>query len=239
VRIAIVGPGRLGRTLAVLLARAGHDVALVGRAAPLPDVDAVWLTVPDLAIAEVASDLPPGPIALHASGATGLEVFGGRPRSGSLHPLMTFPGPDLAIPDLRGVPAAVAGDAEAIATATALAGSLEMSPFEVPGDRRLYHAAAVLAGNGATILLAHACRALETAGVPADRCVDVLLPLALRSIAGASPEPARALTGPIARGEHPVIEAHLRALREAGLDDAAELHAAIARAGEAALRDGK
>jgi len=237
VHIAIVGPGRLGRSLVPLLEGAGHAVTLVGRGARLPRTEVAWLTVPDRAIAEVARSLPAEPIALHASGATGLDVFAGRPRSGSLHPLMTFPGPEIAIPDLRGVPAAVAGDPAALEVATHLARSLGLTPFAVPGDRRLYHAAAVLAGNGATLLLAQACRALAAAGVPRDRCADLLLPLARRSLEGAAPDPARALTGPIARREHEVIDAQVRALRCAGLEDLAALHAQLAQLAEALLAE--
>ena len=63
--------------------------------------------------------------------------------AGSLHPLQSFPGPEVAGPPGRGVPAAVAGDPEAVSAATQIALDLGMRPFEVPGDRRLYHLAAV------------------------------------------------------------------------------------------------
>jgi predicted short-subunit dehydrogenase-like oxidoreductase (DUF2520 family) len=235
-RVAIVGPGRLGRTLAALLPRAGVDAVLVGRGQELPACDVVWLTVPESALGAVAAGLPAEPVALHASGATDLAVFAGRPGSGSLHPLMTFPGPEVAIPDLAGVPAAIAGDPRALAAAVALGRALGLAVFEVPGDRRLYHAAAVLAGNGATALLALACDALEAAGVPRHRCADALIPLARASLANATPDPARALTGPVARGERAVLDGHLAALREAGLDDVAALHTAVSAACAAALR---
>lgn len=233
--IAIVGLGRLGRSLIPPLERAGHRVVQIGRDTPIPTTAVVWLTVPDLAIAQVAAQVPAAAIVLHASGATGLDVFGDRPRAGSLHPLMTFPGPELSTPDLTGVPAAIAGDPPALEAARAIARSLGMDPFIVPGDRRLYHAAAVLAGNGATILLAEASRVLAAAGVDPDRCTALLRPLALRSLEAAGTDPARALTGPIARGEQAVIDEQVSALRAAGLDDLASLHAELARLA-AALR---
>lgn len=234
--VFIIGPGRLGRSLAVLLERANTPVQLIGRGGDLPDHGRVLLTVPDQAIAEVARRLPIGPTVLHTSGATGLAPVAHHAAYGSLHPLMSFPGPEISLPDLHDVPAAIAGDARGRAVAHGLARSLGMRAFEVPGDRRLYHAAAVLAGNGATVLLGHASRALVAAGVPSSEAVEILLPLVQRSILNASPHPAAALTGPIARGERAIVEDHLRALDEAALHDVARIHRAIADAAEALLR---
>jgi predicted short-subunit dehydrogenase-like oxidoreductase (DUF2520 family) len=147
--------------------------------------------------------------------------------SGSLHPLMTFPGPEVAVPDLTGVPAAIAGDPEARAVAELLARDLGLAPFEVPGDRRLYHAAAVIAGNFATILLGEAARVLEVAGVPRDQCLGILAPLALRSVDNARHGVRAALTGPIARGDHATLERHRAALEEHDLRDVRELYDAV------------
>jgi predicted short-subunit dehydrogenase-like oxidoreductase (DUF2520 family) len=227
--VVIVGPGRLGRTLAGLLPRAGHAVTLRGRGDPLDDgpvrrAAVVLLTVPDAAIGRVADRVPPGPVRLHTSGATDLAPLARRPGHGSLHPLMTFPGPEVAVPDLRGVPAAVDGDEAGLRMATFLARELGLRAVPVPGDRRLYHAAAVLAGNGATLLLHEARRALEAAGVAPEQAVGLLLPLVRRSVENADPDPLAALTGPVARGDDAVLAAHRRALEAAGLHDAARLH---------------
>lgn len=233
--VVILGPGRLGRSLGVLLPRAGHTVSLVGRDGPIPTADVVLLTVPDAAIADVAQRVPPGPVVAHCSGATDLTPVQHHPAHGSLHPLMTFPGPELGLPDLTGVTAAVAGNAAGLPPLEQLATDLGMDPVHVPGDRRLYHAAAVLAGNGATVLIAEACRALVAAGVPRERAAAMLLPLVRRSVENAAPDPVATLTGPAARGDRQVLEAHVRALREAGLPDVAELHATVSEAARAAL----
>ena len=222
-KVGILGPGRLGRSLEVLLTRAGHTVSMAGRG-EVP-IGEVWLlTVPDDALAELCPSLPEGPILLHCSGATDLSVFGDRSRAGSLHPLMTFPGPEVSLPNLAGVPAAVAGDDEATAMATRLAADLGLDPVPVPGDRRLYHASAVLAGNFATVLLDLGAEVLAAAGVPRERAASVLLPLALESLRNAAPDPARALTGPVARGDHDVIAGHLNALDTHQLADAARAY---------------
>ncbi len=212
-RVALLGMGRLGRTLAVLLPRAGHPVLPWRRGEPVPTAEVAWITVPDGAVAEVARLVPPGPIVLHASGVLEVDVLRPHRPAGSLHPLATFPGPEVAVPDLAGVPAAVAGDPEARAAAEALAASLGMRPVRVPGDRRLYHAATVIAGNFATVLLAEAAGLLGAAGADPREAPHLLLPLARASLAHtAATDPEAALTGPFARGDAATIAAHRRAL---------------------------
>lgn len=211
--VVVVGPGRLGRSVARLLTDAGHRVRLVGRGQPVPAAPLTWLTVPDRAIAEVAGRVPRGGVVLHASGATDLSPLSSHLHPGSLHPLMTFPGPEVALPDLTGVPAAIAGDPVAIAAAADLARALGLHPVAVPGDRRLYHAAAVMAGNFTTALLAEAARALVAAGVPEQQAPAMLAPLAIQAIRNVARHgPAQALTGPVARGDEAVLAAHRAAL---------------------------
>ena len=211
-KLVIVGPGRLGRSVAALLTRAGRPFELIGRGTAIPQADLTWLTVPDSAIQAVASTVPLGGVVLHASGATDTTALSEHRSSGSLHPLMTFPGPELALPS-GDVPAAIAGDPEAIRAARALATDLGFQPFEVSGDRALYHSAAVLAGNFATVLLSEASRALTQAGVPASEAPRLLAPLALASIKNAaSVGPGPALTGPVARHDEEVIADHRRVL---------------------------
>jgi len=222
--IGILGPGRLGRTLALLLRRSGHGVEVRGPGEDPPRTPVVLLTVPDDAIATVAGALAPGPVVLHCSGSHGVEVLRPHRPAGSLHPLMTFPGPEIAVPDLVGVPAAIAGDPQARSVASTLAVSLGMRPLDVPGDRRLYHAAAVMAGNFCTVLLAEAGRVLAEAGVPAEVAPGLLLPLAMQSLRNASAGPESALTGPVARGDHDVILAHRAALNAAGLHDVLQVY---------------
>jgi predicted short-subunit dehydrogenase-like oxidoreductase (DUF2520 family) len=217
-RIGILGAGRLGRTLAQLLTSRGHVVELYGRGGS-PTADIVFLTVPDSVLAEVARALPLGPIVLHCSGAAEIDVLRPHPCAGSLHPLMTFPGPLMGIPDVTGVPAAIAGDPQALEAARQVATELGFLPFEVSGDRRLYHAAAVMAGNFATVLLHEASTALAACGVTAAHARRMLLPLAVESLKNAQASPQRALTGPVARGDIATIEGHRTALTIAGLDD--------------------
>lgn len=221
-RVVIVGPGRLGRSLAAYL-----GAPVVGRGAAIPPADVAVLCVPDRAVGEVAAALPRGPIVLHTAGALGLEVLGDHVERGSLHPLMTFPGPEVALPDPRTVPAAVAGTPAALAAARALCAELGFRPFEVPGDRRLYHAAAVLGGNLATFLATEAAALLRAAGVPDADAAEVLLPLIHASVANSPRGLRAALTGPIARGDRATLEAHATAMREAHLPRIARVYEAL------------
>ncbi len=224
-RIGIIGPGRLGRSLAILVDSAGWTAHLTGRGqAPADDVDVRLLTVPDAALAEVATSLARGPVVLHCSGAATVDVLRPHHPAGSLHPLMTFPGPSVGLPDLHGVPAAIDGDPVARLMAARIATGLGLTPLDVPGDRRLYHAAAVIAGNFSTVLLADAARVLAAAGVDPAQAPALLAPLALRSVVNAASDPRGALTGPVARGDEPTIAGHRAALTEAGLHELAKLY---------------
>jgi len=210
--LVIVGPGRLGRSAAQILQSKGRDFLLIGRGQPIPRADVTWLTVPDREVKAAAQEVSEGGVLLHASGAMEIDVLRPRSQVGSLHPLMTFPGPEIGMPTGDTIPAAIAGDPAAIEAATALADELGFTPFEVTGDRRLYHAAAVTAGNFATTLMLHAGTMLSTAGVPADQARMLLAPLAIASIKNAAQHGAHALTGPIARGDEHVINSHIEAL---------------------------
>lgn len=202
----VVGLGRLGSTVAAVLEAEGHRVHRVRRGEPIPERPLTWLTVPDAAIAEVAAECPPVGVLLHASGASDLDVLGAHPCPGSLHPLMTFPGGVVPAPP---VPAAISGLPRAREAAFELARALSWSPFPLSGDRRAYHAAAVIAGNFATTLLAEAARLLAVAGVEPAAAPGLLAPLALQSLRNAARiGPAAALTGPVVRGDEAVLAAH-------------------------------
>jgi len=224
--VALIGPGRLGRSLAILLPAAGHRVLLVGRGEAIPACDLVWITTPDRALEAVARQLPPGVPALHSAGSRGADALAPHAPSGLLHPLMTFPGPELGLPSLAGVGAAIAGDPPAEACARQLAGDLGMVPFPAPREPALYHAAAAIAGNYIPVLLAEAARVLAAAGV--SNGTALLAPLAIESLHNAVRAPDRALTGPAARGDLDTLARHREALRAADLSEVSLLADALA-----------
>jgi len=229
--LVIVGPGRLGRSVQRLLARTGAPPPLVGRHTAVPRAAVTWLTVPDREIAAAAQGVPRGGVVLHASGATDLLPLAPHPRRGSLHPLMTFPGPEVGLPPAAPpTPAAVAGHPDAVAAARELARRMGWRSFLVEGDRRAYHAAAVMAGNQVTVLLGLASELLVTAGVSPTDAPELLAPLAMVSIQNAAGVgPARALTGPVARGDEAVLDAH-RAVLQSAPAELREAYEALTRA---------
>jgi len=227
--IGIIGPGRLGRSLARLFEKKKCVVSLTGRELRLPTVDVRILTVPDRAIRKVAVALPIGTPTLHCSGALGLAELEPHTPIGTLHPLMTFPGPELGMPEERPVPAAISGDAAGIVYARKLAHLLDMVPFDVPNDRRLYHAAAVLSGNFSAVLLAEAAAILSDAGIPKDQAMSLLAPLTIQSIRNATADASLALTGPAVRGDRATSESHCAALREVGRSETSRLYELLAQ----------
>ena len=168
------------------------------------------LCVPDSVIAEVAAAVPIGPWIAHVSGATRLSALDPHERRFSVHPLQTLTR-ERGAEQLDGAWGAIGGETEeALDRARWLAETLGLRPFPVAdADRALYHAAAVIGGNAIVTLHQAATRLLAEVGAPAE----AIVPLMLRTI-----ENGFDLTGPIARGDRPTIEAHLAALEERAPD---------------------
>jgi predicted short-subunit dehydrogenase-like oxidoreductase (DUF2520 family) len=196
-RIAIVGRGRMGQALAGGLARCGVEVdGPLGRGATGDSADVVLLCVPDSQIEAAAAQIAPGRLVGHCSGAMTLEPL--EPHEAfSIHPLMTVTGTNARF---DGAGCVIAGATErALGMAAALARTLGMRAAVVPDeDRALYHAAASMASNYVVTLAGAAERLADAAGL--DRAL--LVPLVRAAIENWATEgAARALTGPIARGD--------------------------------------
>jgi predicted short-subunit dehydrogenase-like oxidoreductase (DUF2520 family) len=220
--LAIIGPGRVGRSLAAAAEGAGMEVSLSGRGdaiAAARRAEVALLTVPDgeitAACGSLTAAVPPLRFIGHTSGATELDALSAATAAGastfSIHPLQTVPEPEA---DLTGAPCAVSGsDEEAVAMADSLARLLGMRPFTVPEEARAaYHAAASIASNFLVVLEESAAELLERAGLADGR--ELLAPLVLRTAANWSERGGGALTGPIARGDEGTVARHLDALLE-------------------------
>lgn len=221
--LTIIGPGRVGTSIAGAAAAAGIQVELAGRDFESMDLasEAVLICVPDEQIAGVAdtiAGLDTLPLLTgHTSGATTLEPLSRCQTAGafSLHPLQTVPDRET---DLTGCPCAIAGStAEATGSAGSLAGRLDMEPFEIAEeDRALYHAAASIAANFLVTLEQAAAGLLGDIGVENPR--QALLPLVRRSLENWAERGDSALTGPIVRGDEQTVERHRSALADARPD---------------------
>jgi 2-amino-4-hydroxy-6-hydroxymethyldihydropteridine diphosphokinase len=235
---ALVGPGRAGTTISLLLLGVGwRATAVAGRAPDRESTRAaalalecpvalasdvargaalVVIATPDAMVEATAESLvaaaEPGALVVHLAGSLGLDA---------LAPLAEKR-PDVrlgALHPLQTIPSAregldrVPGSWAAVAgdpAVEALARDLGLRPFPVAdADRARYHAAAVVASNHLVALLGQVERLAATAGVP----FEAFVPLVEASLDNAvTLGPAAALTGPIARGDLQTVERHLAAL---------------------------
>lgn len=206
--LAIVGRGRLGTALASAFARARFVVdGPLPRGADGAGSDAVLLCVPDGEIATAAALIEPGRPVGHCSGASRLDVLAPH-ESFSLHPLMTVTAEGAAF---AGAGAAIAGSTpRALELAASLASALEMRAVEVDeADRPAYHAAATIASNFLITIEAAAEGLAARVGV--DRAL--LVPLVRAAVENwAALGAKRALTGPVARGDHATVTAQRDAI---------------------------
>jgi predicted short-subunit dehydrogenase-like oxidoreductase (DUF2520 family) len=220
--LAVIGPGRVGRSLARIASDAGLRASLSGRRdalAACEQAEIALLCVPDASIEEacetISAAVPPLRFVGHTSGATHLGVLDAAVRRGahafSIHPLQTVP--DAGAP-LAGAPCAVSGsDSEARRLATELATALGMRPFPLSDPQRAaYHAAASIASNYLVALEEAAAELLRRSGTEDAR--ELLAPLVLRTAANWAERGGEALTGPIARGDEETVERHVHAIAQ-------------------------
>jgi predicted short-subunit dehydrogenase-like oxidoreductase (DUF2520 family) len=244
-KTGFIGAGRTGTALAVRLSQKGwpvvavysrtsssaHKLAgLVPRcrvchtAQELADVaELVFITTPDDVIATVCKSVTwrPGQSVVHCSGAHSVDILELAERVGaavgSFHPLQTFADLSQAIGNLPGSTFALEGKEPLLSTLKELTGVLDGDWVELkPGDKVLYHAAAVFACNYLVTLVKLAVDLWGDFGVGPEEATAALLPLirgTVNNIAGIGlPD---CLTGPVARGDLGTIEKHLNALEAA------------------------
>lgn len=238
-RFSIVGPGRVGSSLAHWLVARGARLTLVGsrRAGPgktladrlggdrvqISDLqsdndDLLLVTVGDEALADVATVLaarPQAAVVLHASGCVGVEVLAPLRTAGTeiggLHPLRAFPEASTDVDEASRLVFALGGDRRARQLAGRLVDSWNGTRLRVEDDQRaLYHLAASMAAGGVVTLLATAEALAEKAGLPAA-VVRGYHALAHQALEQAERQgrSAAAITGPVARGDLETIERQL------------------------------
>jgi len=216
-RVAILGPGRAGRSLANALTAGGIEViGLIGRDQPIGPADVVLITVRDddlPAALDTLSTLPAGVVVLHASGVTDVQPVEGHP-TGTFHPLVPLANPETGASLLRDAWIGVDGDPAAIAISRKLAAAIGAHVLIIPpGAKPGYHAAAVIAANFTAVLAAAAEREMARAGLDppsAHAAVAHLMRASIAHVAALGPE--RGLTGPVARGDVGTIQRNVAAL---------------------------
>jgi len=195
--------------------RVCHTAQEVAEAAGL-----VFITTPDDVIAQVCNEVQwyEGQSVVHCSGAHSVDILEPAKKLGaavgSFHPLQTFADVDQAIENLPGSTFALEAREPLLSTLKELTSLLDGNWVELkPGDKVLYHAAAVIACNYLVTLVKLALDLWQDFGVSSKEVTKALLPLLRGTINNIDniglPD---CLTGPVARGDLGTIERHLSAL---------------------------
>jgi predicted short-subunit dehydrogenase-like oxidoreductase (DUF2520 family) len=203
---------------------AGQPVAQL---AQMRSADVWLLSVPDAHVAAVAQDLVDaqggslaGSLVFHTSGFLSAAVLQPLQEVGcqvaSAHPVLNFASPETGVRQFAGTPCGLEGDVRALAWLHTALAAMGGRCFEIASaDKPLYHAAAVFSSNFTVVLQGLAQDAWRSAGVPADMLApltDVLLKSTVDNVLTLGP--ARALTGPAARGDTAVVQAQGAIVRQ-------------------------
>ena len=191
----------------------------------LLDADCIFLSVPDWCITGVAADItsagsqivPRGRIVCHMSGYFGPDLLSSLEEAGwstgCFHPLKVLGTVEDETQKLL-CPVAVSGSKNATAGLVILAEELGGNPFIInDSDRILYHAAASMAANGASVMIAFATELMESTGLSPEEARQGILNLVESAVSRARADgPRNSLTGPASRGDAEVVAGHFAAL---------------------------
>ena len=241
-KIGFIGAGTTGTALAVRLSQKKCPVVAVSSrtlssaqklarlvpncrvchsAQELVDaVELVFITTPDDVIAQVCGEVQwhKGQSVVHCSGAHSVDILEPANRLGaavgSFHPLQTFADVNQAIENLPGSTFALEAEQSLLSTLKELTTLLNGNWVELkPGDKVLYHAAAVFACNYLVTLVKLALDLWQDFEISPKQATKALLPLLRGTINNIDNIGLpNCLTGPIARGDLGTIERHLNAL---------------------------
>ncbi|MES2208669.1 MAG: DUF2520 domain-containing protein [Chloroflexota bacterium] len=241
--IGIVGGGAVGPALGAALVRAGWPVGAIASRDPgrrarfqslvpgarafaeatalLDEVELIILAVPDDALAGLAGTLRlySGQAMIHTSGALGAEVLqpamAAGTQAGSFHPLVAFADTELAVAALHGATIAIEGDDQLASLLAGMADAIGATAVRLaPGTKSAYHAAAVLAAGGFVALLDAIAELGAVAGLDEHGSLAIYGRLAEQTLENARVLGiARALTGPITRGDVGTLAGHLATMR--------------------------
>lgn len=242
IRIGFIGAGTVGTALAISLAKAGFEVGsvysrsqssaerLARRMAHVrvvlsgqevaDDADLVFVTTPDDVIAGAVSQVhwSPGKHVAHCSGVASTDILDHAYHQGALtgtfHPLQSFANVEQAIVNLPGSTIAIEGAEQTLDILKKLAEGLEGKWVVLqPGDKVLYHAAAVIISNYTVALAKMATDLWGEFGVDGPEAIRALMPLLQGTVNNiANIGLPSCLTGPIARGDIGTVAKHLEAL---------------------------
>jgi len=201
------------------------SIVSIAKAAQLGEI--TLLTLSDDAIESLCSEIAQqnlfrsGAIVAHCSGALSSDILSSAKANqetilASMHPLQTFPNITSSLKRMEGTYCYYEGEIEAREPITQLIKDLGMNAVEIDKEAKaLYHASAVVACNYFAALMDGALDLAQAAGIDRQTMwysLDPLVTATLDNIRSSSP--AKALTGPIARGDKETIKRHLEAIEE-------------------------
>lgn len=161
-----------------------------------------------------------GAVVFHCSGALASEELKAARERGafvaSTHPLRSFAEPAEAAATFPGTWCGMEGDEAALAVLRPAWEAIGARVFSIdPGFKTLYHAGSVVASNYLTALLEVAIRCYQQAGLTRETAMQAMEPLARGALEQVfRMGTARALTGPVARGDYDLVARQMAAVGE-------------------------
>jgi len=192
----------------------------------LRPADLFLIAACDHAIADCAAQLAAtglardGVVVWHPSGALPSSVLALAGERGaalaSVHPVRSFADPVVSVADFAGTWCGLEGDPPAVALLEAAFRSVGGRTFALDAQfKTVYHAGSVLVCNYLTALLEVGIKAYGKAGLSRGTALEVMEPLVRGTLDNVFRQGTLgALTGPIARGDVPVVAAQLAALSD-------------------------
>jgi len=160
-----------------------------------------------------------GQTVVHFSGLHSSRILSSAAACGaavaSCHPMQTFATAEQAVHMIKGTYFTCEGDAAALRVVRPMVRAVGGRLLAIPTEGKVpYHVGAVIACNYLVALLEATLSLYEGLGVDRRRTMQALKPLLEGTLANVSKlGTSEALTGPIARGDAGVVEAHLTWLR--------------------------
>ena len=189
----------------------------------LPHADITVITTPDDRIEHIASALSDsgkirtGDIFFHCSGVLTSDALialkAKKAFIACLHPMQSFAEPSTHT--LHETYCAIEGDAQAIEVLEPIFQAIGAITYSIEKDKKaLYHAAGVFASNYLVTLSQQAIQCLLQVGVDEHMAPEVVLSLMQSTLDNLkrTKSPAKALTGPLQRGDISALQSHLREL---------------------------
>ena len=208
---------------------AREAVAFIGSGNPAASIDAmrpadVWMiTTPDKEIVAsndrlaAARAVRAGDVVFHCSGSLPsrelASVVALGARVASVHPLKSFADSHAAVRTFTGTYCAAEGDRAALDVLAPAFEAIGGRVSEIdPQYKTIYHAASVIVCNYLAALMETGLRCYEKAGLERETATRMMEPLVRETLENVlTIGTARALTGPIARGDDEVVRRHLEA----------------------------